>query len=82
MRIIISPCSAASRRTDYARSAVFAAFQGRDARALDQDDFTDHSPQQIRFQRSEAIAPRQAILDQLAAALQLDDDGDDAGPST
>ncbi len=73
---------AASRRNpNYARAAVRLEFRARDARALDQDGFTDHSPQQIRRWRSEATARRQAILERLAAALLLDADGDDAGPS-
>ena len=68
------------RRAAFAKSAVYLEFRVRDARAVDQDGFTDHSPQQIRRWRSEAIARRQAVLERLAAALQLDGD-DDAGPS-
>ena len=69
------------RRAAFAKAAVYAEFSGRNARALDQGGFTDHSPQQIRRWRSEAVARRQAILERLAAALLLDDDGDDAEPS-
>ena len=66
---------AASRRSSaFARAAVRLEFRARDARALDQDGFTDHSPQQIRCRRSEAIARRQAVLERLAHALRLDDD--------
>ena len=66
-----SPCPAASRRSStFARDAVFTEFRPREARALDQGAFTDHSPQQIRRLHIEAIPRRQAVLERLAAALQ------------
>ena len=58
------------RRAAFAKTAVYAEFSGRDAKAVDQDGFTDHSPQQFRRLHIEAIPRRQAVLDQLAEALR------------
>ena len=79
MRITTTTCPAASRRADYARDAVFAAFRPQQARAIDQGAFVDRAPDQGPRQHSEVIARRQAVLERLAHALRLD--GDDARPS-
>ena len=77
---ITSTRSASSRpQSDYARSAVFAAFRARDAKAIEQGAFVDRQPGQIPRRHIETDAGREVALDHLAAALQLDDD---AGPST
>ncbi len=70
-----SPRPASSRpQSDFARSAVFTEFSGRDARALDQADFQDRAPDQLPQRHIEADAGGRISLDQLAAALRLGSD--------
>ncbi len=42
--IITSMRPVSSRRTPFARNAVFLAFRARDAKAIDQSDFVDRAP--------------------------------------
>ena len=61
---------ASSRHSStYARSAVYLAFRGRDARALDQADFVDRAPNQVSRRHTDAIPRWQSVLERLAVAL-------------
>ncbi len=62
-------------QSDFARSAVFTEFSGRDARALDQADFVDRDPEQLSRLHTEADASGEIAVDRIAHALrQVGDD--------
>ena len=72
MSTTTTPPTASWRSSNYARDAVFAAFQPRQARALDQGDFVDRAPEQLPRRRIETDAGGEIALDRLAEVLLLD----------